>query len=141
MELASQPKPPKEEMEVESTKGTKPACQLFYTKVSYTDMSCAPDSKDVEADEKETGHAADGALSSSSLSIPIPRSMLSAKNTQLPTPPSSPTPSCEDTVPSPASNKQNRENARQQLFYHLVGVASDIVGFDADGELVLDFGT
>jgi len=139
MELASQPKPPKSEMEVEQAKGTGTA-RAFTARFIHTDDFRAADPKDVEEDEKETGHAADGALSSS-LSIPIPKSMLSTRNIQLLTPPPSPPCPCEDKVPSSTHNKEDRKIAQQQLFFHLLGVSTDISGFDANGELVLDFGT
>ena len=98
------------------------------------------DAKDLDVEDKETDHAADGALRST-LSLPIPKSLLSLQTTQLPTPPPSPPTFCVDNFPSPTNHADNARMANNQLFYHFLGCATDIAGFDDRGDLVVNFGT
>lgn len=94
------------------------------------------DAKEADTDANETRRA-DGALRS--LSTPIPFSMLETSH-MLPTPPSTPPWLPTDTFPSPTNHANNAKVAGELLFYHLLGVSSDINGFSAAGNLILDFG-
>ncbi|PNS18622.1 Gephyrin [Sphaceloma murrayae] len=137
--LASQPKAATSDMEVEKAEGGKHTgtdTQKQALIMAYTDPTT------VEQESKETSGHADGALRSS-LSIPIPKAMLvhAKPNTQLPlTPPPTP-PSCamQDTFPSPTNHAANSKQAEEMFFFHTLGMASDIRGFDRSGYLVLDF--
>lgn len=128
------------EVEEDGTSGTTPAlCDHW----SSADMPLVAD-KNEQVEEKEAEHA-DGA-SSHSLSIPIPASLQSiAPASMLPTPP--PTPpldsafDCDYTTFRPQSSAENKRAAREQLFFHLLGVSGDIQGFDYDGHLILGFGS
>lgn len=95
------------------------------------------DAKQAESAAKETSNA-DGALSS--LSIPIPKSLAhdTAAATLL-TPPPSP-PISAGFFAMPSSPKAHKRHADEQLFFHLLGVSTDILGFDMDGNLSLGFG-
>lgn len=138
IELASQPKPPRAEMDVEETTGSDILHK--YIRVS-SDLTSDTDTKDMDVGDEETGPAADGALRSS-LSIPIPESLLSPQQTtQLPTPPPSPPTFCDDNFPSPTNHADNARVASEQLFYHFLGCAKDIAGFDDRGDLMVNFGT
>ncbi|GAB7357257.1 hypothetical protein MBLNU459_g8232t1 [Dothideomycetes sp. NU459] len=123
MELAAQPKPPKVEMDVEES----------------------VDAKSAEPETKETSHA-DGA--SSSLSVPIPESLArvtaaaaAAAAATLPSPPPSPSLVAASSA-EPAKRKSraaDKEAVKELLFFHLLGVCSDVQGFDGEGNLVLGF--
>lgn len=133
MELASQPKA---SMDVEPQGKNNVA---VYT--GMVTLTVGTDGKETESVVKETQHA-DGALPCS-LSIPIPKSMFSAKpfNTQnatLPTPP--PTPPLDFAFPEPTNHAENERIAADSLFFHFLGVSTDVQGFDASGNLLLGFG-
>ena len=137
MELASQPKAAKTEMQVDQSTGQE--FKSHTEPVPFSDsMYAEPAGSASEA--KETGHAADGALRSS-LSIQIPSSMLSAKTAMPPTPPPTPPIMFSAAFPSSTNHAENDKRAGEELFLHYLGVATDISGFDRHGDLILDFGT
>lgn len=132
MELASQPKPPRAEMDVE---GIANACKLPGVP---TELTSYTDAKDMDVEDKETVPAADGALRL--FSIPIPDSLL-PETAQLPTPPPTPPTLCDENFPSPTNHADNARVASEQLFYHFLGCATDIAGFNDRGDLMVNFGT
>ncbi|KAM0699993.1 hypothetical protein Q7P36_000204 [Cladosporium allicinum] len=103
--LAQQPKAPREEMEIEK-----------------------------ESADKDSGAAAEG---TPSLSIPIPQSFTSNSRDHafLLTPPS--TPPLDNNMPAtPILDRAGQlAMAQEQLFYHMLGASSDVLGFDEDGDL------
>ncbi|KAM0719223.1 hypothetical protein Q7P37_005128 [Cladosporium fusiforme] len=108
LELARQPKAPKEEMEIEQ-----------------------------DSAKKDSGATAEG---TPSLSIPIPPNFGLCDNIddQLLTPPSTP-PSTDGMPATPILDRAGQlAMAREQLFFHLLGASSDILGFDLDGSLRLE---
>lgn len=107
--LAQQPKPLRPEMEVEEA------------------------SKDADAESKEDEHA-QGALSF--LPIPVPTSLLA--HDQLPTTPGAAPLAAAHTVPILDIPTQNAM-AKEELFYHLLGVSTNVQGFDKNGNLQLSF--
>jgi len=126
-------------MDVEETTGTDTLCKSSRV---ISKLTSDTDAKDMDVEDKETGPAADGASSRSSLSLPIPESLLSPQQTtQLPTPPPSPPTFCVDSFPSPTNHADNARVASEQLFYHFLGCATDIAGFDDRGDLMVNFGT
>lgn len=138
LELASQPKPPRAEMDVEKN-GMR---RQPLSRTNGADTYSAENKEEDEAESKETQHA-DGALRS--LSIPIPSSLQRSApvSKMLPTPP--PTPPLESAslfgAFKPASTSENKRFAKEELFFHLLGVSTDIQGFNDDGNLVLSFGS
>ena len=124
--LAQQPKPPREEMEIEKGMHNRHS----------TSHSNVADQESIDSANKDSGATAEG---TPSFSIPIPKSI--AFNQQLLTPPSSPP--TNNTVPaSPILDKAGQQAmAREQLFFHLLGASSDIIGFDEEGDLCLEFNT
>lgn len=127
LELARQPKAPKEEMEIEQgEQSCHDRIKENISNISFTDSS-----------DKKSGAAAEG---TPSLSISIPKTVASTVNNhQLPTPPSTPPDDGTASV-SPILDEAGQQLvAREQLFYHLLGASSDIVGFDEDGDLRLAF--
>jgi uncharacterized protein YggU (UPF0235/DUF167 family) len=133
--LAQQPKAPREEMEIEN--GRQPRHQR--TRISATE----PDTLFTESADKDSGAAAEG---TPSLSIPIPQSFTSNSRDHalLLTPPSTP-PLDNNNNNIPASPILDRAGqlamAQEQLFYHMLGASSDVLGFDEDGDLRLAFNT
>ena len=89
---------------------------------------------------KESGATAEG---TPSLSIPIPKSVAfnDHYHQQLLTPPS--TPPTSNTIPANfiLDRAGQLAMAQEQLFFHLLGASSDILGFDEEGELRLAFNT
>ena len=132
LELASQPKPLRSEMEVEQDDRMPHQTASTSDKVrdDLADPSNSPDAKDA-ADAEAKEDQATGGVSQSSLSIPIPASLL---HSQLPTPPES-VPLEPDNLDIPALKLL----AKELLFYHLLGTSTDIVGFDRNGDLQLSF--
>lgn len=126
--LAQQPKAPREEMEIE--KGAQTRHHAFKP-VAAADRS-SPDTADKEA-------TAEGMPS---LSIPIPKSIASKDHHhQLPTPPSTP-PTSNNSSTNPILDRAGQHAmAQEQLFFHLLGASSDILGFDEEGDLRLAFNT
>jgi len=135
MELASQPKA-KTEMEVEQPASKQETHTM--TTWNCTDASVASQNT-IDTEAKETDPV-DG--EHCSLSIQIPRSVLQCAHVsksvsdsaaQLPTPPT--TPPVLPTFQDPADL---HEAAVEQLFYHMLGVAADVHGFDQHGQLSLN---
>ncbi|KAF2720515.1 hypothetical protein K431DRAFT_295020 [Polychaeton citri CBS 116435] len=110
LELAQQPKPSESKMDTDGDEGRPQA----------------------HADSESNAQA--GACNAPSLSVTIPKS-LCQQNAQLPTPPDSPTSS---SVPLDQSSL--RALAREELFFHMLGASSEILGFDINGDLCLGFG-
>lgn len=124
--LAQEAKAPKEEMDIE--KGTQKTC--------HRHLETATDMISTETADKDSGAAAEG---TPSLSIPIPKSI--ASPTQLLTPPSTP-PSTQETSATPILDGAGQlVVAEEQLFYHLLGASTDIMGFNEAGDLCLSFNT
>lgn len=128
--LAQQPKAPREEMEIE--KGRQPRDEIFQT-------FAVADQPPTDTAEKESGATAEG---TPSFSIPIPKSVAfndHNHNHQLLTPPSTP-PSSNNTPANSVLDRAGQQAmAREQLFFHLLGASSDILGFDEEGDLRLAF--
>lgn len=126
--LAQQPKAPREEMEIEKGMQTR---HNVVRPVAVADIS-SPD-EDKEATVEGTP----------SLSIPIPKSIASRDHhhQQLLTPPSTP-PTSNNTPAVPILDRAGQHAmAQEQLFFHLLGASSDILGFDEEGDLRLAFNT
>ena len=87
---------------------------------------------------KESGATAEG---TPSLSIPIPKSIAFHDQQQRLTPPS--TPPTSNTIPANfiLDRAGQLAMAQEQLFFHLLGASSDILGFDEEGDLRLAFNT
>jgi hypothetical protein len=126
--LAQQPKAPREEMEIE--KGTQ-------TRHHASKPVAAADRSSTDTADKEA--TAEG---TPSLSIPIPKSIASKDHHhQLLTPPSTP-PISNNTSTNPILDRAGQHAmAQEQLFFHLLGASSDILGFDEEGDLRLAFNT
>jgi hypothetical protein len=126
--LAQQPKAPKAEMEIE---------KLGMHTRHHVPQSTTSDK--LSTDSMDSGAAAEG---TPSLSIPIPKSIVfNDHHHQLLTPPSTP-PTSNNTPANPILDRAGQEAmAREQLFYHLLGASSDILGFDEGGDLHLAFNT
>jgi hypothetical protein len=97
------------------------------------------DTLPTESADKDSGAAAEG---TPSLSIPIPQSFTSNSRDHalLLTPPSTP-PSDNNNMPvTPILDRAGQlAMAQEQLFYHMLGASSDVLGFDEDGDLRLAF--
>jgi uncharacterized protein YggU (UPF0235/DUF167 family) len=127
--LAQQPKAPREEMEIE--KGTQTRHKVLQP-VAIADRSFA------DTADKESGATAEG---TPSLSIPIPKSITFNDQQQLLTPPSTP-PTSNNAPANPILDRAGQHAmAQEQLFFHLLGASSDILGFDEEGDLRLAFNT
>lgn len=130
--LIAQPKPPREEMDVEDGMShSNPAGNAveLVTNIHFTEPA--------STDAKASGAAAEG---TPSLSIPIPQSVFTVNpNDQLPTPPA--TPSTDSSTPAtPILDRAGQQQlAKEQLFFHLLGASSEIIGFDPNGDLRLAF--
>ena len=127
--LAQQPKAPREEMEIE--KGTQTRHHAFKP-VAAADRS-SPDNADKEATAEGTP----------SLSIPIPKGIAfnDHHHQQLLPPPSTP-PTSNNSSTNPILDRAvQHAMAQEQLFFHLLGASSDILGFDEEGDLRLAFNT
>lgn len=139
MELASQPKPPKSEMEVEESSG-KNFCPRDTPSLKLT-PPCA-DSKQAESEAKAAN--ANGALNA--LAIPVPKSLAhqcpatAAASMNMLTPPPTPPLDISD-FSKPSIRSAHRHYADEQLFFHLLGVSTDIHGFDTFGNICLGFGS
>lgn len=132
--LTQQPKPPRPEMEIvqedgKSTRHTR--CQSAYH-VAHM-LTC-----DADAAAKDSEKSAEG-TPSPSLSIAIPKSLLSPNTIcHLPSPPC--TPPTDNDLDEPILDLAGQKAmAQEQLFYHLLGASSDILGFDVGGDLRLAF--
>ena len=129
MELASQPKPPREDMEEDSE------CRLHqHAEFAFgadADMNPVAENDSAEAKEKGTYVP--------SLSVAIPASVYSL-DSQLPTPPDTPPLDTFQNVPILDLAGQ-KALAKELFFYHLLGASTDILGFDENGELKLGFGS
>ncbi|TLD05643.1 hypothetical protein E2P81_ATG10584 [Venturia nashicola] len=124
--LAQQPKPPREEMEIEK------GMHIRHSNVRTRMI----DKVSTDSANKDSGATAEG---TPSFSIPIPKSI--AFNQQLLTPPSSPPTSNKVPASSILDKAGQQAMAREQLFFHLLGASSDILGFDEAGDLCLEFNT
>ncbi|THW95117.1 hypothetical protein D6C91_00538 [Aureobasidium pullulans] len=119
MELASQPKPPKSEMEVEES-GGKNFCPRDTPSLKLT-PPCA-DSKQAESEAKAAN--ANGALNA--LAIPVPKSLAhqcpatAAASMNMLTPPPTPPLDISD-FSKPSIRSAHRHYADEQLFFHLLG--------------------
>lgn len=139
LELAAQPKPPKAEMEVEGEQS-----RLCNNTSNNPLTSPRADSKQADESEAKDAANANGALSA--LSIPVPNSLArhssataAAPMTML-TPP--PTPPLDIFEFSKTSVRiAHKQYADEQLFFHLLGVSTDIHGFDSSGNICLGFGS
>ena len=131
--LAQQPKAPREEMEIE--KGMQARHKPFQP-VAATNRSIA------DTADKESGATAEG---TPSLSIPIPKSIASNSHhhhhQQLLTPLSTPPTSNNTPANLILDTAGQHAMAQEQLFFHLLGASSDILGFDEEGDLCLAFNT
>jgi hypothetical protein len=126
--LAQQPKAPREEMEIE--KGMQ-------TRHHASKPVAAADIPLPEADKEATAEG------TPSLSIPIPKGIAfnDHHHQQLLTPPSTP-PTSNNTPTNPILDRAGQHAmAQEQLFFHLLGASSDILGFDEEGDLRLAFNT
>lgn len=139
VELASQPKAARTDMDIEKTEGGHTIKLHAHDHGLIMSSSGA---QRAEQESKENSGHADGALRSS-LSIPIPKAMLchAKPNTQLPLtpPPTPPSSALQDTFPTPTNHVANYHQAEEMLFYHTLGIAADVKGFDNAGHLVLEF--
>jgi hypothetical protein len=138
-ELASQPKPPKAEMEVEESNGMR---NLRRDSRSAKLTLPPTDSKQAESEAKATN--ANGALNA--LAIPVPKSLAhqcpatAAATMNMLTPPPTPPLNISD-FSRPSVRSAHRHYADEQLFFHLLGVSTDIHGFDSFGNICLGFGS
>jgi hypothetical protein len=126
--LAQQPKAPREEMEIE--KG-------MHTRHHASKSVAAADMSFPEADKEATAEG------TPSLSIPIPKGIAfnDHHHQQLLTPPSTP-PTSNNVPTNPILDRAGQHAmAQEQLFFHLLGASSDILGFDEEGDLRLAFNT
>lgn len=139
LELASQPKPPKSDMEVEESSGENSLRRQ--THVPKLTIPFA-DSKQAESEAKATD--ANGALNA--LAIPVPKSLAhqcpttAAASTNMLTPPPTPPLDISD-FSNPSVRSAHRRYADEQLFFHLLGVSTDVHGFDSFGNICLGFGS
>jgi hypothetical protein len=61
-------------------------------------------------------------------------------NDQLPTPPATPTLDASATNTTPVLDRPAQKVlAKEMLFFHSLGISTDIIGFDDNGELELSF--
>jgi hypothetical protein len=138
-ELAAQPKPPRAEMEVEESNGEF----LFCRNTQPPRLTLrSTDLKETESKDKATN--ANGALNA--LAIPVPKSLAhqcpatAAASMNMLTPPPTPPLDISDFC-NPSVRSIHRRYAGEQLFFHLLGVSSDIHGFDSFGNICLGFGS
>lgn len=132
LELASQPKPPKAEMDVEQDGMRQDIYTILRPCLANIPLRTdAKDTTDPEAKDKATGGV------STSLSISIPASLLHSNAQNLPSPPATPTnqPATHAIPDMPAQ----KALAKGLLFHHLLGASTDIIGFDENGDLQLSF--
>jgi hypothetical protein len=131
--LAQQPKAPREEMEIE--KGKRTQHQRTRMRIHATDTNTSL----TESGDKDSGAAAEG---TPSLSIPIPQCFTSSSRDHALLTPTS-TPLFNNNMPATPilDHAGQLAMAQEQLFYHLLGASSDVLGFDEDGDLRLAFNT
>lgn len=136
LDLATQPKPSKTEQQQNKGPQHRYALHGHSTNCSsiVADMSHSTDITETQSEPREQG-------ASPSLSIPIPESMFSANSLPLTPPPTPPSMSLQeqDAFPCPTNHDANYLQAEELLFFHSLGVASDIKGFDDSGNLILEF--
>lgn len=119
LELASQPRPAKTDMELDEDNGTNtiPTTPTHQIPHHSTQSNSAPASKsDAQADAHQNQQA-EGL--SPCISWSIPRAL------------------SEGTADAPP--QKLKRQIEEDLFYSLLGVCSDIVGFDERGDLLLAF--
>jgi len=137
--LAQQPKAPREEMEIEKGERTQHQRTRTRMRIHTTETNTSL----TESGDKDSGAAAEG---TPSLSIPIPQCFTSSsRDHALLTPPSTPLFNNNNNNNMPATPILDHAGqlamAQEQLFYHLLGASSDVLGFDEDGDLRLAFNT
>ena len=137
LELASKPKM-RAEMEVEQNGMPPPSITTLDSDSNSranTDTNSAPTSEEAKEEQATEG----ASPSSSSLSIPIPACLVHT-NDQLPTPPTTPTLDASATTTPILEVPAQKRLAKEMLFFHLLGAATDVIGFDDNGDLQLGFG-
>ena len=141
LELASKPKM-RAEMEAEQNGMPPPRItnpDSDPNSRANTDTNSAPTSANPSEEAKEEQATEGASPSSSSLSIPIPACLVYA-NDQLPTPPTTPTLDPSATTTPILDLPAQKRLAKEMLFFHLLGAATDVIGFDDNGDLQLSFG-
>ena len=141
LELASQPKPPKAEMEVEQDGKSQQICTRPKTSSDQrTNVYISSEANNAANSEAKEDKATEGA-SQSSLSIPIPACLLRSNDQNLPSPPTTPTlDASASAMTTPILDlPAQKELSKELLFFHLLGASTDILGFDANGGLKLSF--
>jgi hypothetical protein len=133
LELAQQPRTPNSEMDIEPTGKLEATCA---ERRMISDNHTLAGPQDASMETKEDNMATEGA-SASSLSIPIPASLL--HNNPLSTPPLTPDHVSANTTTPILDIPAQKKLAKELLFYHMLGASTDIVGFDENGDLQLSF--
>ncbi|KAK3717814.1 hypothetical protein LTR37_005585 [Vermiconidia calcicola] len=100
-----------------------------------------PDSPILKEAKPSTTDSEAKGTSSSSLSIPLPIHLYNSNDNpqNLPTPPTTPTLESAPTTTPILDMPAQKQLAKEMLFFHLLGAATDIVGFDSNGDLELSF--
>lgn len=135
LELASQPKPPRSEMEVErdrTSPTTNPCVMGAVTENANRNAITATANQ-----EAKVGHGAEGV--SSSLFVSIPASFLCTLSQRLRTPPATSKSDSAPTFPTRNAISTPTKFPEENLFFHLLGVATNVIGFNEEGNLALDF--
>ena len=135
LELASKSKPPRPEMEVDGrlqTTNNTPSRNGISNTLSATESKASEEAKE----DQTTEGASKSPLAS--LSVPIPACLVRTNN-QLPTPPSTPTLDAASNTTPILDRPAQKDLAKEMLFFHLLGTAADVIGFDEHGELELSF--
>lgn len=132
LELASQPKPAREDMEIEETgKSHTSRLQSRHLEEACTNRSVPTDAATSKAAQKESSSKNGGLIQS--LTVPVPAELLDA--TQLLTPPS--TPSTEVTPINLGPDTQPGLMDVGLSFFDILGASDDILGFTSAGDLEL----
>ena len=136
LELASQPKPLRSEMEVENEGMSQLCTTTLKVAIDYeSDLNAYSEAKDAADSEAKENKTTEGV--SPSLSIPIPACLFNDQT--LPTPPITPTLDASITTTPILDIPAQKQLAKELLFFHLLGASTDIVGFDSHGNLELSF--
>lgn len=139
LELASKAKPPRPEMEVDGMQHTTNDTINQHVRANTIPLLASKESTNSSEEAKEE-QTTQGASNAPCISVPIP-ACLSHTNDQLPTPPATPTLDASATTTPILKRPALEEFAKEQLFFHLLGTATDILGFDDNGDLELSFAT
>ena len=129
LELAQQPKPPRAEMEIEQD-GTVDEQKERFDKIGRLIFHATGDAAAASTEAKED-KAAEGM--STSLTVTVPKS-LSHHDAVPPT-----TPKKSPTATSSTDDPTSIHFSDEQLFFGILGVSTDIIGFDENGDLKLGF--